>query len=94
MDNYRMVGCVCAEEDTNIKWTWLSEVFVVVLQLVCTKVLLEYMFSSKLYSVHITSDIKLCGYSDNLNSLQVLHMIILIVCRVPQRGVSADSGWS
>merc|ERR1711999_21223 len=25
MDNYRMVGCVCAEEDTNIKWTWLSE---------------------------------------------------------------------
>ena len=22
----RMVGCVCAEEDTNIKWTWLSEV--------------------------------------------------------------------
>ena len=21
-----MVGCVCAEEDTNIKWTWLSEV--------------------------------------------------------------------
>ena len=26
MDNYRMVGCVCNEEDTNIKWTWLSEV--------------------------------------------------------------------
>merc|ERR1712181_69795 len=25
MDSYRMVGCVCAEEDTNIKWTWLSE---------------------------------------------------------------------
>merc|ERR1711974_439191 len=22
-DNYRMVGCVCNEEDTNIKWTWL-----------------------------------------------------------------------
>ena len=36
MDNYRMVGCVCAEEDTNIKWTWLSEVFVVVVQIVCT----------------------------------------------------------
>ena len=34
MDNYRMVGCVCAEEDTNIKWTWLSEVFVDVVQLV------------------------------------------------------------
>ena len=49
MDNYRMVGCVCAEEDTNIKWTWLSEVFVVVVQLVCTKVLLEYMCSSELY---------------------------------------------
>ena len=26
MDNYRMVGCVCNEEDTNIKWTWLCEV--------------------------------------------------------------------
>ena len=26
MDNYRMVGCICAEEDTNVKWTWLSEV--------------------------------------------------------------------
>ena len=26
MDNYRMVGCVCSEEDTNIKWTWLCEV--------------------------------------------------------------------
>merc|ERR1712111_170310 len=25
MDNYRMVGCVCNEEDTNIKWTWLCE---------------------------------------------------------------------
>jgi len=25
MDNYRMVGCVCSEEDTNIKWTWLCE---------------------------------------------------------------------
>ena len=25
-DNYRMVGCVCNEEDTNIKWTWLCEV--------------------------------------------------------------------
>lgn len=30
MDNYRMVGCVCNEEDTNIKWTWLSEVCVTV----------------------------------------------------------------
>ena len=25
MDNYRMVGCVCQEEDTNIKWMWLCE---------------------------------------------------------------------
>merc|ERR1719357_2411571 len=25
MDNYRMVGCVCQEEDTTIKWTWLSQ---------------------------------------------------------------------
>eukprot|EP00091_Calanus_sinicus_P001493 TRINITY_DN11490_c0_g1_i1.p1 TRINITY_DN11490_c0_g1~~TRINITY_DN11490_c0_g1_i1.p1 ORF type:complete len:122 (-),score=38.99 TRINITY_DN11490_c0_g1_i1:198-563(-) len=25
MDNHRMVGCVCAEEDTNIKWMWLCE---------------------------------------------------------------------
>ena len=31
MDNYRMVGCVCNEEDTNIKWTWLSEVSINVL---------------------------------------------------------------
>ena len=22
MDSYRMVGCVCNEEDTNIKWFW------------------------------------------------------------------------
>ena len=29
MDNYRMVGCVCNEEDTNIKWTWLSEVGII-----------------------------------------------------------------
>ena len=29
MDNYRMVGCVCNEEDTNIKWTWLSEVRII-----------------------------------------------------------------
>jgi hypothetical protein len=26
MDNYRMVGCVCNEEDTHIKWMWLCEV--------------------------------------------------------------------
>ena len=26
MDNYRMMGCVCNEEDTNIKWMWLCEV--------------------------------------------------------------------
>ena len=32
-----MVGCVCAEEDTNIKWTWLSEVFVVTENIVCVK---------------------------------------------------------
>merc|ERR1712189_128988 len=25
MDNYRMMGCVCNEEDTNIKWMWLCE---------------------------------------------------------------------
>merc|ERR1739844_254203 len=25
MDNYRMVGCVCNEEDTNIKWMWIME---------------------------------------------------------------------
>merc|ERR1711892_1415562 len=25
MDNYRMVGGVCQEEDTNIKWMWLCE---------------------------------------------------------------------
>merc|ERR1712042_107771 len=25
MDNFRMVGCVCNEEDTNIKWMWLCE---------------------------------------------------------------------
>ena len=29
MDNYRMVGCVCNEEDTNIKWTWLCEVCII-----------------------------------------------------------------
>nr|ALS05065.1 mitochondrial cytochrome c oxidase subunit 5B precursor [Centropages tenuiremis] len=25
MDTYRSVGCVCNEEDTNIKWMWLCE---------------------------------------------------------------------
>ena len=25
MDSYRMVGCVCNEEDTNIKWFWIFE---------------------------------------------------------------------
>jgi cytochrome c oxidase subunit 5b len=25
MDKYRMVGCVCNEDDTNIKWFWLME---------------------------------------------------------------------
>nr|ALS04667.1 mitochondrial cytochrome c oxidase subunit 5B precursor [Pseudodiaptomus poplesia] len=25
MDNYRMVGCVCSEDDTSIKWMWLCE---------------------------------------------------------------------
>jgi cytochrome c oxidase subunit 5b len=25
MDTYRMVGCVCNEEDTNVKWMWLCE---------------------------------------------------------------------
>ncbi len=25
MDTYRMVGCVCNEEDTNIKWFWIFE---------------------------------------------------------------------
>ena len=25
LDNFRMVGCVCNEDDTNIKWMWLIE---------------------------------------------------------------------
>eukprot|EP00088_Acartia_fossae_P032666 TRINITY_DN33416_c0_g2_i1.p1 TRINITY_DN33416_c0_g2~~TRINITY_DN33416_c0_g2_i1.p1 ORF type:complete len:130 (+),score=48.29 TRINITY_DN33416_c0_g2_i1:42-431(+) len=25
MDTYRMIGCVCNDEDTNIKWMWLCE---------------------------------------------------------------------
>jgi len=25
MDTFRAVGCVCNEEDTNIKWMWLCE---------------------------------------------------------------------
>lgn len=25
MEDHRMVGCVCREEDTNIKWMWLTE---------------------------------------------------------------------
>ncbi len=25
MDTYRMVGCICEEDDTNIKWFWLFE---------------------------------------------------------------------
>merc|ERR1719300_1311313 len=25
LDNYRCVGCVCNEDDTNIKWMWIIE---------------------------------------------------------------------
>lgn len=25
MENYRMVGCCCHEDDTNIKWMWVFE---------------------------------------------------------------------
>merc|ERR1711976_217841 len=25
MDSYRMIGCVCKEDDTNIKWMWIYE---------------------------------------------------------------------
>ena len=25
LDTYRMVGCSCAEDDTNVKWFWLFE---------------------------------------------------------------------
>ena len=80
--NCRMVGCVCAEEDTNIKWTWLSEVFVVTENIVCVKKRIPEMCPHKL-----------CGYSDLIFS-DLSKSTIGNFPRVLQRGVSADSGWN